>query len=139
MGSIAAQLSNRKLLSRRSAEFFVYLFYYRRLLQAVIILPLYDYPLFQVVLVLLLNLFYVSQVLHLRPYEDPTEQRLETQNELVLLLTIYFMILFVPRFIHHEQLESAGVTLIIITCLNFAINLFALCIALRQSIWSVGI
>ena len=64
-----------------------------------IILSLFDFNVFQVMLTLLLNLIYVSQLLCLRPYEDRVEQRLEIQNELVLLLTIYFMLLFLPNFI----------------------------------------
>ena len=74
-------------------------------------------------LTMLLNLFYISQVLFLRPYEDRGEQRIEIQNELVLLLTIYFMFLFLPDYIEGKQQEGAGVVIIIITCINFAINL----------------
>ena len=117
----------------------MYFYYYRRLLQAAIILSLFNFNVFQVMLTLLLNLFFVSQVLALRPYEDRVEQRLEIQNELVLLLTIYFMLLFLPDFIDGKQQEGAGVTIIVVTCINFAINLIPMIKAIKESIWSLVI
>lgn len=112
----------------------MYAYYYRRLFQAVIILSLFEFNLFQIMLTMALNLFQASLVLAFRPFKNSGEQNLEVMNEVMLLLTIYFMVCFLPDFIEGEQRENAGIGIVAITSVSFLGTLITVCMLLKLAI-----
>ena len=74
-------------------------FLYRSVLQAVIILSLYRYPVLQVLLTLILNVTYTAMIIHLKVYRDRSEQMMEQLNEVVTIVTIYFLLCYTGQFV----------------------------------------
>ncbi len=63
-------LADRFDLSRTAAVLFIICYFFRRLTQAFIILALFKYPVVQIGGTLMLNLFYLLLVVHLKPYKE---------------------------------------------------------------------
>lgn len=137
VGSISVQLAGRRRLSRSLAIRFFYAAYLRRFLQAAIILSLFDYNVLQVSLSLLLNLLYVCMLVAVKPFKDRVEQWYEFQNEFVLLATLEFMLLFVGQATEGSQRESAGLVIVCIICLNFALNLLPIVVLLKHTVFQL--
>ena len=123
-GSITMQMPSRAFLSRRAASMFIFLNFYRRFLQAAIILFFYESPIKQVILSLYLNIFYTIFILVFRVTEDPIERRKDVINEFVIIVTIYFLSLFLGEFVADAAMrENLGFALIVFTMLNFSVNI----------------
>mmetsp|Transcript_47374 Transcript_47374/g.62691 ORF Transcript_47374/g.62691 Transcript_47374/m.62691 type:complete len:103 (+) Transcript_47374:159-467(+) len=59
----------------------------------------------------------------LRPYADWGEQRVEVNNEVATLLTLYCLMLFIQDYIQdNEMIQMLGLATIAISGLNFLIN-----------------
>ena len=78
----------------------------RRLLYAVAILGLYMYPMFQILLSLALTLAQLVILVQLSPYDLKTEQATQVGNEMVTLLTLYFLLLFIQDFMVDNKLAE---------------------------------
>jgi len=106
----------------------------RRLLQAVVILALYAFPVAQILGSLAINLFYLVLVVHFQPYAERMEQAFETINELACLYTIYFMMLFTKMYISDaETRDIVGMTLMGLSCANFLVNMLPVGIEMRMA------
>ena len=126
-GVSTSQIAGSSRMSRGAATFFVLLFFYRRLLQAVITLGLYNYPAAQVILTMLLQLGYLCFILHFSVFKDRAEARQEIFNEVFQLLTIYFLMIWSGDFIQSlKVLSLTGIALIVLTGFNFIFNLIPL-------------
>ena len=64
------------------------------MLQAVIILSLYSYPVMQVILSVELNFIDLAMNMMYRPYSSKREQLTETANGIALMLILYCLMLF---------------------------------------------
>ena len=103
---------------------FFYAYFYRRLLLAVIILPLYDYSVLQVIFSLVLCLFYSCILVHMRPYASKQEQKYERFNEICILLTLYSILLYAEEYIDNALVgRQVGLCLVLITVINIITNI----------------
>ena len=114
----------RALLARRPASVYLIIYFYRRLLQAAIIIYFYYSPTMQVILSLYLNLSYTIYIMVFRVIEDPFDRLKEIINELVIIVTIYFLMLFLGEYVADaEKREQLGIAFVIFTMFNFIINI----------------
>ena len=59
----------------------------------------------------------------LKPYASIKEQRSNSVNEVVSLVTLQFLILFTGQFVQDKlQLHNTAIMIIVITVINFIIN-----------------
>ena len=117
-------MPSRYLLSVRAASFFILVYFYRRLLQAAIIIYFYHSATKQLVLSLYLSLFYTIIILGLRVTLDPIDRLKEVVNELAIIVTIYFLMLFAGEYIADANMrEQLGIALIVFTILYFVANI----------------
>ena len=124
-GKMIAKMPSRYLLSVRTASFFINVYFYRRLLQAVIIIYLYHSVTEQLVCSLYLSLVYTIIILGLRVTLDPIDRLNEVLNELAIIVTIYFLMLFAGEYIVDADMrENLGIALIVFTMLYFVANIF---------------
>ena len=122
-GDFTTSLATRSRLSQKQITLFVGWNYFRRLMQAIIILGLYAYPVMQVVLSLKLNLIDLAIIVLFRPYASSMEQRSETLNGIASLLILYCLMLFSDQFISEKkQVSNIGDFLISIQVINIAVN-----------------
>ena len=64
---------------------------YRLGMQAIIILALYEFPVLQIILTLLLNFIWILIFIIFWPFEEKMDNVSELNNEFSLLFTIYFL------------------------------------------------
>ena len=85
---------------------------------------LYDYPVFQVLLTLMLNLGYLIFIIKADPFESPSNAAFEYVNEGVTILTIYILMLFTGEYLDPDDplSDSVGSSIIYLTLANFAVN-----------------
>jgi hypothetical protein len=115
------------------------IFFYRRLLQAAIILGLYNYPLAQVLLSMKLNMCNLIFILQFPVTQDPSERRREILNEVTVIFIIYFLMCFLGSFIANaEKREILGFAMIAVTLLNFLINILPIILKSRIYIKHYG-
>ena len=128
-------LSDRdSFLDRTHAAWFIYSYFMRRLLQAMIILILYSFPICQILGTLSLNMAYLCLVIHFKPFAESMEQTFETINEFACLITIYFMLLFVDLYIYDAETRGwVGLVLMGITGINFLVNMLPVLIEVKQT------
>ena len=118
-------MPSRYLLSGRAASFFILVYFYRRLLQAAIIIYFYHSATQQLILSLYLSLIYTIIIIGLRVTLDPTDRLNEVLNELAIIVTIYFLMLFAGEYITDADMrEHLGIALIVFTMLYFVANIF---------------
>ena len=97
--------------------------FFRRVLQAAAILALFVSPFSQINLSILLTLLHLVILVQLRPFAEKGEHRVEVGNETALLLTQYFLMLFLQDFLVDDQMvEHLGQVTIGVAVLNFLIN-----------------
>ena len=117
-------MPSRYLLSVRAASFFILVYFSRRLLQAAIIIYFYHSATKQLVLSLYLSLIYTIIILGLRVTLDPIDRLKEVVNELAIIVTIYFLMLFAGEYIEDAEMrENLGIALIVFTMLYFVANI----------------
>lgn len=99
------------------------LFFYRKLLLAVVILAGYYNPLAQVLVCMIMQLIYTIFLLHFKPYRDANEQRLEVANEMTILANFYVLMTLIGSFFTNPKAsDKAGYIFIGIVCISFVIN-----------------
>ena len=119
-----AKMPSRYLLSGRAASFFILIYFYRRLLQAAIIIYFFHNATEQIVSSVYLSLVYTIIILGLRVTLDPIERLNEVLNELAIIVTIYFLMLFAGEYIADADMrENLGIALIVFTMLYFVANI----------------
>ena len=117
-------MPSRYLLSVRAASFFILVYFSRRLLQAAIIIYFYHSATKQLVLSLYLSLIYTIIILGLRVTLEPIDRLKEVANELAIIVTIYFLMLFAGEYIADANMrEHLGIALIVFTMLYFVANI----------------
>ena len=105
--------------------FFVWFYFYRRGIMPVLIMALFDHPIFQIMLILYLQLFYLIFILHVRVFKSPSEQRKEVLNEAVTLTILYMLLPMTGAFVDKpESKDKIGWAMIILTLTNFTANIF---------------
>ena len=72
-GAIVKRLNTSIVLSRRAVAWLILLQFYRRLLSATVIIALWNYTFAQVVLSILIQLFYTVNVAHFKMFRDAGE------------------------------------------------------------------
>ena len=72
-GSLTSLMKDRRHLGRKEASFFIFAYYYRRLLFVAMIFIFYEYSVVQINMVLLLNLSFLGLQITLRPYNSGRE------------------------------------------------------------------
>ena len=133
-GPVVEMIGDRFFLKRSHATWFILCYFMRRLLQAVVILAMYTFPVAQILGTLAINLFYLVMVVHFQPYAERMEQTYETINELACLYTIYFMMLFTNMYIGDaETRDLVGLTLIGLSCTNFLVNMLPVVLEMRMA------
>ena len=117
-------MPSRYLLSGRAASFFILVYFYRRLLLAAAIIYLYNSAMKQLICSLYFSLIYTKLILGLRVTLDPVDRLNEVFNELAIIVTIYFLMLFAGEYITDSDLrEHLGIALIVFTMLYFVANI----------------
>ena len=78
--------------------FYYSIYMVRRLVIVLIALFMFEYPLFQILLLKLLSLAFLCYLLHFRPYDELQNQRLQVFNELVVYFCCYIslILLLIP-------------------------------------------
>ena len=121
---MTAKMPSRYLLSGRADSFFIVIYFYRRLLQAAIIIYFFHNATEQIVSSVYLSLVYTIIILGLRVTLDPIERLNEVLNELAIIVTIYFLMLFAGEYIADADMrENLGIALIVFTMLYFVANI----------------
>ena len=72
-GSLPAKMKDRKHLTRQKATFFIFSYFYRRLIFAILIMAFYTYSVIQIITVMMLNLLYFSLIVSLWPFKSQRE------------------------------------------------------------------
>ena len=93
------------------------------MLQAAAILALFVSPFSQINISILVTLLHLVILVQLRPFAEKGEHRIEVGNETALLLTQYFLMLFLQDFlVDNQMVERLGQVTIGVAVLNFFIN-----------------
>jgi hypothetical protein len=72
---------------------------------------------------LMLNLFYLMLIVHLKPYKNSMDQTFEAINEGAIVMTIYLMMLFTNEYIPDgETRQTMGLVTIGVSITNLFIN-----------------
>ena len=69
------ELANRRLLTRKVAGRFVMFSHYRRLIMAMLIIGLYNFPIMQLITNMILQLVYLTCLMNYTIYHDPIQAR----------------------------------------------------------------
>jgi len=72
--------------------FYYSIYMVRRLVIVLVALFMFEYPLFQILILKLLSLAFLCYLLHFKPYDDPINQRLQVFNELVVYFCCYISV-----------------------------------------------
>ena len=133
---MTAKMPSRYLLSGRAASFFILVYFYRRLLLAAIIIYFYNSATKQLILSLYLSLIYTIIIIGFRVTLDPIDRLNEVLNELAIIVTIYFLMLFAGEYIVDADMrENLGIALIVFTMFYFVANIMYLIINLIKFIF----
>ena len=123
-GDVISNLPNIYKIGRKTVVFYVLFGFLRRLLQAVIILVLWNFPVLQILLTLILNLFYLIFIVTYKPFNSTKEFVVEFINEQVTVISIYLLCLYAGDYIQDPQTKDhVGLAMVTITVLNFLMNL----------------
>ena len=114
-------------IGKRVVMIYIIISFYRRSLTAMAILALYDYPVAQVIICILITLIYLVYVMSYEVFYARNERTIEIINELVTLITLYILMCFTDQFVSKAETRLyIGFVLIGITGCNFLINLVPL-------------
>ena len=135
-GNVVKDIANRRKLGRNLASFFILLQFLRRFLQAFIILWFYNYPVIQVIFSLILNQSYASFILAYQVYQSKRVLFFEVANEVVIILTIYFLMMYAGFFITDAKTRNQlGKPMIYLTIANFSVNLLPFLYDIGRTLW----
>ena len=101
-------------------------FIVRRVLFMIISLLLYNFVMFQIILLILLTLCSACYILHIRPFEEELVNNLEVMNETFTLMLLSVMFCFTDLIDDVELQYTIGYIFIIYMCLCIMTHLFFL-------------
>ena len=85
----------------------------RRIIFVVIVIAFYEWPIIQILGLILLQLVYMAVLVDLKPFAEPSEQKEEVMNEINCLLVLSFLVLFTGNIIEDPELrENIGLVLV---------------------------
>ena len=111
-------------MSRKRASFYILVNFYRRILLAFVILWFYNYPVIQVISCLAIIMFTTIFIVQNRVFEARIHQNFAVFNEIVIIITIYFLMMFTDFFILNSEIRyQLGKPMVYLTIANFLVNL----------------
>ena len=117
-----------------SAVFQVILFFIRRLIYALSICFFGSFPLLQAVIQVLSSMLLIIYTLQYKPYLKKTIFYFELMNEMTLLTSSYFLIVFCDILMDYELRFSVGWYITLITLLNVLVNYLNLIVSLIRKL-----
>ena len=99
------------------------IFMTRRLITAVILVLMYDFPFFQTQLLLVMSTANVIYMISFKPLSDKTQNKIEILNEVTIMLCCHCLDCFLNTAIPLEARDLVGWALMAFASVNIAINI----------------
>ena len=99
------------------------IFMTRRLITALVLVLMYDFPFFQTQLLLVMSAMNVIYMVSFQPLSDKLQNRIEILNEVTILLCCYCLDMFLDIAIPLEGRDIIGWALMFFASLNIVINI----------------
>ena len=114
-------------MGRKVVVCYILILSYRKLLLAIIIFSLMNFPVLQTLCLLEMNLLYLAFILKHRPFSTRKELKLQFINEFVTMMAIYFLCLYAGDFIQNQNVkEGLGRSMVVMVLINFFIAIIVI-------------